>query len=118
MCDCVSIARRFFLPQKLTSELMVRLDSELKSEVREWAPRNLAWARVPARPCDPHSVFDNPQRTFEGYSPPPSRPLQVLAWAAHFEHRLQSGQKSIIHLEAFVARFMSLYKQFLIAAFG
>lgn len=43
---------------------------------------------------------------------------EVCAWAAHFEHRLQTGQKAIIHLEAFVARFMAIYKQFLIAAFG
>ena len=31
---------------------------------------------------------------------------------------LQEGQKAIFHLEAFVARFMSDYKQWTIAAFG
>ncbi len=36
---------------------------------------------------------------------------QVCAYAAFFEHRLQQGQKAIIHLEAFVARFMALYKR-------
>lgn len=35
----------------------------------------------------------------------------MCAWAAYFEHRLQVGQKPIIHLEAFVARFMTIYKQ-------
>jgi replication factor C subunit 3/5 len=31
---------------------------------------------------------------------------------------VQSGSKAIFHLEAFVARFMSDYKQFLIASLG
>jgi len=34
--------------------------------------------------------------------------------AAGFEHRLQQGSKAIFHLEAFVARIMSDYKQWLI----
>jgi replication factor C subunit 3/5 len=43
---------------------------------------------------------------------------EVAAYAAHFEHRLQLGQKAIIHLEAFVARFMALYKKYLLELFG
>lgn len=39
--------------------------------------------------------------------------VEVVQSAAHFEHRLQSGQKAIYHLEAFVARFMAIYKRFL-----
>ena len=42
----------------------------------------------------------------------------VCAYASHFEHRLQLGQKAIIHLEAFVARFMALYKGYLLSLFG
>ena len=53
--------------KKLTFELMLKLDSELKHE--------------------------------------------VCAYAAYFEHRIQLGQKAIIHLEAFVARFMAIYKR-------
>lgn len=34
--------------------------------------------------------------------------------AALYEHRLQEGSKAIFHLEAFLARFMSNYKQYLI----
>ncbi|KAL2232875.1 UNVERIFIED_CONTAM: Replication factor C subunit 3 [Sesamum indicum] len=34
------------------------------------------------------------------------------------EHRLRLGQKAIFHLEAFVAKFMSIYKGFLIETFG
>lgn len=33
--------------------------------------------------------------------------------AATYEHRLQLGQKAIFHLEAFVAKFMAIYKRFL-----
>ncbi|KAL4200325.1 hypothetical protein AMTRI_Chr03g55840 [Amborella trichopoda] len=60
--------------KKLVSELMKKLDSELKHEVSHWA--------------------------------------------AYYEHRMRLGQKSIFHIEAFVAKFMSIYKKFLIATFG
>jgi len=43
---------------------------------------------------------------------------EVCAYAAFFEHRIQLGQKPIIHLEAFVARFMALYKRYLVDLFG
>ena len=38
---------------------------------------------------------------------------EVTQVAAYYEHRLQLGQKEIYHLEAFVAKFMSIYKRFL-----
>ena len=60
--------------RKLTSELLLKLDLELKAE--------------------------------------------VVAYAAYFEHRLQLGQKAIIHLEAFVARFMAIYKRYMLEMFG
>jgi replication factor C subunit 3/5 len=31
--------------------------------------------------------------------------------AAFYEHRLRTGQKAIFHLEAFVAKIMSVYKR-------
>lgn len=37
----------------------------------------------------------------------------VTQMAAYYEHRLQLGSKAIFHLEAFVAKFMAIYKQFL-----
>jgi replication factor C subunit 3/5 len=42
----------------------------------------------------------------------------VVKWAAFYERRLHEGNKQIIHLEAFVARFMSLYKKFLLINFA
>ncbi|VDP29754.1 unnamed protein product [Soboliphyme baturini] len=38
---------------------------------------------------------------------------EVTSCAAEFEHRLRLGSKAIYHLEAFVAKFMSVYKKFL-----
>ncbi|KAJ2333531.1 Subunit of heteropentameric Replication factor C (RF-C), partial [Coemansia sp. RSA 2671] len=40
----------------------------------------------------------------------------VAHQAAFYEHRLQSGQKAIVHLEAFMAKFMSVYKRHLMDA--
>jgi len=39
---------------------------------------------------------------------------QLTKWAAFYEHRLQQGSKPIFHLEAFVAKFMAIYKDYLI----
>jgi replication factor C subunit 3/5 len=42
----------------------------------------------------------------------------VVQQAAWYEHRMQQGSKPIFHLEAFVAKFMSLYQQFLVDLAG
>lgn len=42
----------------------------------------------------------------------------VVYWAAYYEHRICQGSKEIFHLEAFVAKFMALYKRWLLALFG
>lgn len=39
----------------------------------------------------------------------------VAESAAFYEHRLQLGSKDIFHLEAFVAKFMSVYKQYIVS---
>lgn len=43
---------------------------------------------------------------------------EVAHWAAYYEHRMKIGGKEIFHLEAFVAKFMSVYKRWLISVFG
>ncbi|KAL9660845.1 hypothetical protein QQ045_025663 [Rhodiola kirilowii] len=43
---------------------------------------------------------------------------EVCHWAAYYEHRMRLGQKAIFHIEAFIAKFMSIYKSFLIETFG
>lgn len=45
--------------------------------------------------------------------------FEVVKWAAFYEARLASGgQKAIFHLEAFVAKFMAVYKKYLFDMFG
>lgn len=41
---------------------------------------------------------------------PESYKHEVFHWAAHYEHRLQMGQKELFHIEAFIARIMSVIK--------
>lgn len=43
---------------------------------------------------------------------------ELAHWAAYYEHRIQLGSKEIFHLEAFVAKFMSIYKKWLVAMFS
>jgi replication factor C subunit 3/5 len=43
---------------------------------------------------------------------------EIVKQAAFYEHRLRSGNKAIYHLEAFVAKFMSMYKRFLLDLYG
>ena len=43
---------------------------------------------------------------------------EVTQWAAHYEHRLNKGSKAIYHLEAFVAKFMSIHMRFMEDALG
>lgn len=41
---------------------------------------------------------------------------ETIFHAAAFEHRMQSGSKPIFHIEAFLARFMAIYKRSLLSA--
>jgi len=40
---------------------------------------------------------------------------ELAFWAAYYEHRLRRGSKEIFHLEAYVAKFMSIYKKWLVS---
>jgi replication factor C subunit 3/5 len=43
---------------------------------------------------------------------------EVSFWAAYYEHRICQGSKEIFHLEAFVAKFMAIYKRWLMEMFA
>ncbi|OZJ05051.1 Replication factor C subunit 5 [Bifiguratus adelaidae] len=45
---------------------------------------------------------------------PEMRP-EIVHWAAFYEHRLKNGSKQIFHIEAFVAKVMSVYKKMLMS---
>lgn len=38
---------------------------------------------------------------------------KIVQVAAEYEHRMLNGSKTIFHLEAFVARYMAIYKKFM-----
>ena len=42
----------------------------------------------------------------------------VATWAAHYEARLSASDKAIFHIEAFVAKFMALYKEWTLQLLG
>lgn len=43
---------------------------------------------------------------------------KIIREAAFYEHRMQLGNKPIYHLEAFVAKFMAIYKRWVVESFG
>lgn len=43
---------------------------------------------------------------------------EVAYWAAYYQHRMCKGSKDIFHLEAFIAKFMAVYKRWLVSLFG
>lgn len=43
---------------------------------------------------------------------------ELVYWAAYYEHRANHSSKEIFHLEAFVAKFMAVYKKYLITMFS
>ena len=40
--------------------------------------------------------------------------METICWAAKYEQMMRQGGKEIVYLEAFTARFMALYKQYLL----
>ncbi|KAJ8716591.1 hypothetical protein PYW07_003218 [Mythimna separata] len=47
-----------------------------------------------------------------------SMKCQVASHAATYEHRMRLGNKAIFHIEAFVAKFMAIYKKFVEESMG
>lgn len=43
---------------------------------------------------------------------------QLIEYAAEYEHRLTKGNKAIYHLEAFVAKFMAIFMEFMEETMG
>ncbi|KAK8811414.1 hypothetical protein WA158_003148 [Blastocystis sp. Blastoise] len=43
--------------------------------------------------------------------------VDAVYWAAYYDHRLREANKEIIHIEAFIAKFMALYKAFLMTLY-
>jgi replication factor C subunit 3/5 len=42
----------------------------------------------------------------------------IVHWAAHYDHRLTQGSKPIFHIEAFMAKIMSVYHRWIVEQFA
>ncbi|TXG66414.1 hypothetical protein EZV62_007689 [Acer yangbiense] len=104
--------------KRLLYELLKRLDAELKHEICHWAAyytSSLVMLKLYLLPLIEVSLYSMSAVKFHG--PVISKlPLKLIIFLQ--EHRMRLGQKAIFHLEAFVAKFMSIYKGFLITTFG
>lgn len=43
---------------------------------------------------------------------------EIVQEAAFYDHRMHCGSKPIFHIEAFVAKFMAIYRRWIVTAFG
>nr|XP_006820348.1 PREDICTED: replication factor C subunit 3-like [Saccoglossus kowalevskii] len=110
----------------------LNLPSELAKRLAEKSERNLRKALLMCEACKVQQLLEVRGRLYEllTHCIPPEVIMkgllaelvtncdgqlkaEVTQMAAFYEHRLQLGSKSIYHLEAFVAKFMSIYKRFL-----
>jgi len=41
----------------------------------------------------------------------------IVKWASHYEYRLQTGNKDLVHIEAFIVKFMCIYKEYSMGGF-
>ncbi|TRY90953.1 hypothetical protein DNTS_022189 [Danionella cerebrum] len=108
------------------------LPPELAKRVAEKSNRNLRKALLMCEACRVQQLLEVRARLYEllTHCIPPDVIMkglvtellsncdghlkaEVAQMAAFYEHRLQLGNKAIYHLEAFVAKFMAIYKKFM-----
>lgn len=93
--------------------------------VREQSPRKLGEVRnklydLLAHCIPPDMIMERLTRALlvKLKHDPPLLQMEVLHHAALYEVRMISGSKAIFHLEAFIAKFMAVYKRHLFTSFG
>uniref|UniRef100_A0A3B5ADM7 Replication factor C subunit 3 n=1 Tax=Stegastes partitus TaxID=144197 RepID=A0A3B5ADM7_9TELE len=108
------------------------LPPELAKQISEKSGRNLRKALLMCEACRVQQLMEVRGRLYEllTHCIPPEIIMKGLVkellsncdghlktevshMAAYYEHRLQLGNKAIFHLEAFVAKFMAIYKKFM-----
>uniref|UniRef100_A0A8C9RAA6 Replication factor C subunit 3 n=1 Tax=Scleropages formosus TaxID=113540 RepID=A0A8C9RAA6_SCLFO len=108
------------------------LPAELAKQIAEKSGRNLRKALLMCEACRVQQLLEVRARLYEllTHCIPPEIIIkglvsellsncdghlkaEVAQMAAYYEHRLQLGNKAIYHLEAFVAKFMAIYKKFM-----
>lgn len=124
MCEACKVQRYPFVPdQEITvPDWEIFLAETAKMIVQEQSPKRLFEVRGRLYelishliPCDVifKGLLNEMVTSCDG-----ELKCQITQMAADYEHKLQLGNKAIFHLEAFVAKFMAVYKGFLEEAMG
>lgn len=100
----------------------VYLKETAKQIVQEQSPRKLAEVRsrlyeLICHCIPPEVIFVGLQKELVKVCDGELK-TELCQIAAYYEHRLQKGNKAVYHLEAFVAKFMAVYMQFVEETFG
>jgi len=98
------------------------IDELARIVVEEQSPKRLLLARqklyeLLANCIPPDIIFETLTISLMENIDDSLRP-KLARWSAYHEHRMQIGAKPIIHLEAFLARFMHIYKKWQTEFFG
>lgn len=95
-----------------------------RAVIAEQSPRKLGEVRnkiydLLAHCIPPDMIMESLTRALlKGVGNEPDLQIEILNVAALYEHRMLNGSKAIFHIEAFLAKFMAIYKRHLIAAFS
>ncbi|RKP02534.1 hypothetical protein CXG81DRAFT_17810 [Caulochytrium protostelioides] len=105
---CGTVAQSILQEQSPARLMQIR--GKLYELLAHCIPADMILKEVMAKLIAGHGVFAGPQAA-SGLASPSDLTVRVVQEAATAEHRLRQGSKPIFHLEAFVARVMSLYKR-------
>jgi hypothetical protein len=98
VCVCACAHARVYMPSLCVHSALVAQRGMVRRQWRRWRGYSRAETRSPS--CA-HVAQ-----------------VEAVYWGAFYEQRLQEGAKAIFHLEAFVAKFMSMYKQWAVSIAG
>ncbi|CAK8675082.1 unnamed protein product [Clavelina lepadiformis] len=119
MCETCRVQQQPFTPDQVVMEpdWEIYLRETANAIVAEQSPKRLLEIRQRLyeliTKCIPpdaimKGIYDELVHNCDG-----TLKTEITQLAAEYEHRIHLGQKSIYHLEAFIAKFMSIYKHFL-----
>ncbi|XP_041980135.1 replication factor C subunit 3 [Aricia agestis] len=124
MCEACRVQKYPFTPdQKVTEpDWQVFIRETASMILSEQSPKKLGEVRQKLYELIIHGI--PPDMIFAGLLKELVRncdmamKCQVASYAAEYEHRMRQGNKAIFHLEAFVAKFMAIYKKFMEESLG
>ncbi|XP_067142795.1 replication factor C subunit 3 [Centruroides vittatus] len=119
MCEACRVQQYPFSPDQnvILPDWEIYLQETANMIVQEQSPKRLFEVRgrlyeVLAHLIPPDIIFKNLLKALISNCDGQLK-AEVIKLAAYYEHRMELGSKAIYHLEAFVAKFMAIYKKFL-----